>query len=136
MFVVEFYLLVFRQLAIIEIHNLAKKCKTEVWCLLCRGVGCIFTEIVSGVATFPGMKDAMDQLDRIWRVSIDVVSCKKYIVIVLPGFQLELEKLEKWEGIFQSGKSQRILNKLEKSGKITQNTGELREFQEKCYLLF
>ena len=29
----------------------------------------------------------------------------------------------KWEGIFQSGKSQGILNRLEKSGKITQNTG-------------
>ena len=67
----------------IEIHNLAKKCKTEVWCLLCRGVGCIFTEMVSGVATFPGMKDAMDQLDRIWRVSIYVISCIKYIAIVL-----------------------------------------------------
>ena len=38
--------------------------------------------MVSGVATFPGMKDAMDQLDRIWRVSIDVISCKKYIAIV------------------------------------------------------
>ena len=35
----------------------------------------------------------------------------------------------KWEGIFQSGKSQRILNRLEKSGKITQNTGKLREFE-------
>ena len=40
-----------------------------------------------------------------------------------------LESLEKWEGIFHSGKSQRILNKLEKSGKITQNTGKAREFQ-------
>lgn len=35
----------------------------DVW-----GVGCIFTEMVSGVATFPGMKDAWDQLDRIWKV--------------------------------------------------------------------
>ena len=34
--------------------------------------------------------------------------------------------LEKWEGIFQSGKSQGILNRLEKSGKTTQNTGKLR----------
>ena len=41
------------------------------------------------------------------------------------GFPLGLEK---WEGIFQSGKSQGILNRLEKSGKITQNTGKLREF--------
>ena len=48
------------------------------------------------------------------------------------GFPLGLENLEnlgKWEGIFQSGKSQGILNKLEKSGKITQNTGKLREFE-------
>ena len=38
----------------------------------------------------------------------------------LPGFPLgleNLENLEKWEGIFQSGKSQGILNRLEKSGK-------------------
>ena len=45
------------------------------------------------------------------------------------GFPLgleNLENLEKWEGIFQSGKSQGILNRLEKSGKITQNTGKLR----------
>jgi len=34
-----------------------------------RGVGCIFTEMVSGSATFPGTKDAWDQLDRIWQVS-------------------------------------------------------------------
>ena len=52
-----------------------------------------------------------------------------------PGFTLGLENLEKWEGIFQSGKSQRILNKLEKSGKITQSTGKFREFQKDviCY---
>ena len=54
------------------------------------------------------------------------------------GFPLGLEKLEnleKWEGIFQSGKSQGILNRLEKSGKTTQNTGKLRKFQKKiiCY---
>ena len=34
-------------------------------------------------------------------------------------FPLRLENLGKWEGIFQSGKSQGILNRLEKSGKIT-----------------
>ena len=33
------------------------------------------------------------------------------------GFPLGLENLEKWEGIFQSWKSQGILNRLEKSGK-------------------
>ena len=45
------------------------------------------------------------------------------------GFPLGLENLEKWEGIFQSGKSQGILNRREKSGKITHNTGKLREFE-------
>ncbi|XP_013408537.1 cyclin-dependent kinase 14-like [Lingula anatina] len=35
----------------------------DIW-----GVGCIFTEMISGVATFPGMKDAFDQLDKIWRI--------------------------------------------------------------------
>ena len=45
------------------------------------------------------------------------------------GFPLGLENLEKWEGIFQSGESQGILNRLEKSGKIIQNTGKLREFE-------
>ena len=48
---------------------------------------------------------------------------------IITGFPLGLENLEKWEGIFQSGKSQGIFNRLEKSGKITQNTGKLREFE-------
>ena len=50
-------------------------------------------------------------------------------VFLMPEFPLaleNLENLEKWEGIFQSGKSQGILNRLEKSGKITQNTEKLR----------
>ena len=48
---------------------------------------------------------------------------------IVAGFPLGLENLEKWEGIFQSGKSPGILNRLEKSGKITQNTGKLRKFE-------
>jgi len=32
------------------------------------GVGCIFIEMITGVATFPGVKDSADQLDKIWRV--------------------------------------------------------------------
>lgn len=32
------------------------------------GVGCIFTEMLAGRATFPGMKDAYDQLDQIFRI--------------------------------------------------------------------
>ena len=35
------------------------------------------------------------------------------------------ENLEKWEGIFQSGKSQGILSRHEKSGNFTQNTGKI-----------
>ena len=35
------------------------------------------------------------------------------------------ENLGKWEGIFQSGKSQGILSRLEKSGNFTQNTGKI-----------
>ena len=59
-----------------------------------------------------------------------------FIVLSFSGFPLgleNLENLEKWEGIFQSGKSQGILNRLEKSGKsqgkshkILENSGNLR----------
>ena len=44
---------------------------------------------------------------------------------IISGFPLGLEK---WEGIFQAGKSPEILNRLEKSGKITQKAGKIREF--------
>ena len=54
----------------------------------------------------------------------------------LSGFPLgleNLENLEKWEGIFQSGKSQGVLNRLEKSWKsqgkshkILENSQNLR----------
>ena len=38
---------------------------------------------------------------------------------MVTGFPLGLENLEKWEGIFQSGKSQGILNK--QTGKVREN---------------
>ena len=44
------------------------------------------------------------------------------------GFPLGLENRGKWEGIFQSEKSQGIFYRLEKSGEMTQNTGKLQEF--------
>ena len=48
-------------------------------------------------------------------------------MFVIPtGFPLGLEK---WEGISQSRKSQRILDRLEKSGEIKQNTEKIRIFQ-------
>ena len=42
----------------------------------------------------------------------------------------------KWEGIFQSGKSQGILNRLEKSEEIAQSTGKLRELQTNVIYYF
>ena len=45
-------------------------CGNIVLCITCRGVGCIFLEMVSGTAAFQGMKDADDQLDKIFRVSL------------------------------------------------------------------
>ena len=56
--------------------------------------------------------------------------------VKVTGFPLRLENLEKWESIFQSGKSQGILNRLEKLEKMTQNTGKFSKFQKKYYLLF
>lgn len=32
------------------------------------GVGCIFVEMITGAAAFPGVKDTTDQLDKIWRI--------------------------------------------------------------------
>ena len=60
-----------------------------------------------------------------------------FVNLIISGFELGLKTLEKWEGIFQSEKSEGNLNRLEKSGKITQNTGKLWEFQINviCYFL-
>ncbi|CAG2162341.1 unnamed protein product [Oppiella nova] len=35
----------------------------DIW-----GVGCIFLEMVCGAPAFPGVRDPMDQLDKIWRI--------------------------------------------------------------------
>ena len=56
---------------------------------------------------------------------VSLIAKIEKIFLESAGFPIGLENLEKWEGIFQSGKSQGILNRLEKSGKITQNTGKL-----------
>ena len=51
------------------------------------------------------------------------------------GFPLRLENLEKWKGIFQSGKSQGILN----TGKVRENHTKYWKIQgisDKYYLLF
>ena len=57
-----------------------------------------------------------------WHCQAQVESCAiiHRLANSATGFPLGLEKLEnleKWEGIFQSGKSQGIFNRLEKSGK-------------------
>ena len=59
----------------------------------------------------------------ITRLTVNTVLKWHELIYYCTGFPLGLENLEKWEGIFQPGKSQGILNRLEKSGKITQNTG-------------
>ena len=63
---------------------------------------------------------------------------KVYIVCIRVPTQTG--KPGKWEGIFQSGKSPGILNRLEesgkKSGKITQNTGKVRESQTNTFCYF
>ena len=61
--------------------------------------------------------------------ALDLTALRVFVSLAETGFPLRLKNLGKWEGIFQSGKSQGILNRLEKSGKITQNTGKLREFE-------
>ena len=69
-----------------------------------------------------------------WRVHFIFYSLEKLMSAYCDrkkksGFPLRLENLEKWESIFQSGKSQGILNRLEKSGKMIQNTLKMRKFQ-------
>lgn len=36
-----------------------------------RGAGCIFVEMITGIALFPGMRDYIDQLNKIWQVTIN-----------------------------------------------------------------
>ena len=42
----------------------------------------------------------------------------------------------KWEGIFQSGKSQGILNRLEKSEEIAQSTGNSGNCRQMLFIIF
>ncbi|KAH3826852.1 hypothetical protein DPMN_128764, partial [Dreissena polymorpha] len=70
------------------------------------GVGCIFTEMFSGVATFPGMKDAYDQLDQIFRIlgtptestwegvtKLPQYDKKKFVVYTYQGVTMVIPKL-------------------------------------------
>ena len=65
------------------------------------------------------------------------MKCMKiYFVFSYSWFPHGLENLETWENIFQLGKSQGILNRLEKSGNFTKNTGKVREFYSVFILFF
>ena len=68
---------------------------------------------------------------------------QKHLDLVSTGFPLgleNLENLEKWEGIFQSGKSQGILNRLEKSGKSQGKSHKILEnsknFRQILFFIF
>ena len=64
-----------------------------------------------------------------------IMNCLSCVVVGInvgawfpPGLEIR-ENVEKWEGIFQSGKSQGILSRLEKSGNFAQNTGKTGKFE-------
>ena len=45
-----------------------------------RGAGCIFVEMITGIALFPGMRDTIDQLNKIWKVFKQVLKSPRYTV--------------------------------------------------------
>ena len=64
-------------------------------------------------------------------IGIDIGT--KLGAVAIQRFHSDWKNWKTWKNgkAFSSqGKSQRILNRLEKSGKITQNTGKVREFQK------
>lgn len=74
----------------------------DIW-----GVGCIFTEMISGVATFPGSKDSVDQLDKIFRIMGTPTEATWCGVSKLPKYKALLGHLD-WDGgsrrLSQSGR--------------------------------
>ena len=59
--------------------------------------------------------------------------------IIIYGVAIWTDNLEKWEDIFQSGKSRGILNRLETSGKAKENHTKYWKAQgisDKYFLLF
>ena len=54
----------------------------------------------------------------------------------LQGSHSDWKTWKKYKGIFQSRKSQGTLNRLEKSEKVTQNTGKNEGNSNKCYYYF
>ena len=60
----------------------------------------------------------------------------EHIRVIVQGSHSYWKTWTKWEGIFQSWKSWGILNRLEKSGKITQNTGNSGNFRQVLFVIF
>ncbi|ESO03620.1 hypothetical protein HELRODRAFT_80026 [Helobdella robusta] len=54
------------------------------------GVGCIFIEMITGSAIFPGMKDNFDQLDHIWKVVLGTATESVWEGVTnMPNYNLE-----------------------------------------------
>ncbi|KAF3691507.1 Cyclin-dependent kinase 14 [Channa argus] len=56
-------------------------------CLDMWGVGCIFIEMIQGVAAFPGMKDIQDQLERIFLGQFPLIP-NLHSVVLLDSFKV------------------------------------------------
>ena len=65
-------------------------------------------------------------------VNVTVFMSGDFDFEVTSGFPLDWKNGKAFSS--QGGKSREILNRLEKSRKITQNTGKLREFQKKVFV--
>ena len=74
-----------------------------------------------GMALANGFMNRAVQMNSIsiWMSSSPVVHLPQSKPGTIQGSHLDWKTWKKWEGIFQSGKSQRILNKLEKSGRAS-----------------
>lgn len=55
------------------------------------GVGCIFVEMITGVPTFPGVRETYDQLDKIFKVS--KFQCFSIITELIVGNAIQIQRL-------------------------------------------
>lgn len=54
------------------------------------GVGCIFVEMITGMPTFPGIRDTYDQLDKIFKILGTPTEETWPGVTHLPGYKLHM----------------------------------------------